>query len=499
MMQTVELVLSEDAETLPEVVAGFTSILSSGQAFTVDIPLPSVGSSNSYLDLAADFIDASLIAERLGAGASRRSMSWATVGHASVVRLELDGYDPKLMSLDLASIAAFISFPNQQAELLRDEYEELVEARYVHEEAMEQAQLLFPEIADHYLGNLLMSYGEWDEPEVLREHLQRHPERRYGFFIMKSVRPQGLPVLSSDGELILPSEVSLDETLKSLGYGGEKPLPARLVMTEREANFIGDHVVLGVRADLVTQAIACGDDFVRRLQSQPGSYDLVSFQGRPAAFDDRPTSFVGELSGFAVLKCAGFTIVFFNAEPVFGQKRSVHADLLLSLGTSLHDGGAAGPARGLAWDDLDDELFEQLCWDYLYASPHFDRDRLEKVGKSRSRDGGRDIVAWTNRAAPFYRAPVKYIFQCKHIGADESLTPRHIRSIADVIEQYGAGGYGVMTCGYIDATLHDRIDAIGVSRKVDVRKLDRFQLERFVCARPRLMDKYFKAKGHSQT
>jgi hypothetical protein len=48
-----------------------------------------------------------------------------------------------------------------------------------------------------------------------------------------------------------------------------------------------------------------------------------------------------------------------------------------------------------------------------------------------------------------------------------------------------------MTCGYIDPTLHDRVDSICGKRGVEVRKVDRFLLQAFVSARPRLFDKYF--------
>ena len=495
MLLGVQLELHDNMQTMADIVTGFLQSVSLGEAFSVDIPLPSVGSSNSHLDLADDFLDASLIAERLGACAPRSSMSWAKVDYLNVIRLELGGYDPQVMSLELAQMAIFIDYPNHETEGLRDEYERVRELWYDYEESLEQCDLLFPEIADHYVGNLIMSYGEWDDPEALREHLQRHPERRYGFFVMRSIRPGGRAVLSSDGELILPADVPLSEVLESMGYGGEAIAPAQMVMTGQEASFIGDHVVVGVPSDVVTQAMACGDDFVRRTQSDSYSYDLISFQGREACSEDEPSALVGDLAGFAALRCSGFTIVFFSEAQRPATDRAARASVLQSLATSLHDGGSAKPAPDLPWELLDDELFEQICWDYLYASPHFDRDRLEKIGKSNSRDGGRDIVAWTNRTPPFYRAPVKWIFQCKHIRADDSLTPRHIKSIGDVIDQYGASGYGVMTCGYIDATLHDRVDSICARRGAEVRKIDRFLLQAFVSARPLLFEKYFRVRG----
>lgn len=42
------------------------------------------------------------------------------------------------------------------------------------------------------------------------------------------------------------------------------------------------------------------------------------------------------------------------------------------------------------WHQLDDEQFEQLCYDIITKKHH--PIEIHKIGKSRSRDGGRDIV-----------------------------------------------------------------------------------------------------------
>jgi len=492
IVKAIALVLPADAASVDDILAGFMDELASGERFLVDVPLHSVGRANSYLDLVDDFGDASWICERLGMCADDRNMRWAKDGHTHVIRLELGNYRPRDMAIELARAAIWLDYPNVEVESLRDEYEQAMNDRYEFSDSLSEAQLFFPEIADHYLGNLVMgAYHEWDEPEVLKEELRLHPERRFGFFISRSIQPDGKAVLSSDGELIVPSGASLDKVLESAGYGDEELLPAKLVMTELEASFVGDHDVVGVRADIVVNAIACGDDFVRRTMHEPDSHDLLTFQGRMSTLEGGPSAFIGELSGCASLRCVGFTLLFFDSKPVIEVSRAEQADRVRALEVGLRDGGDSTAVVNLAWDKLDDELFEQLCWDYLYASPLFDRERIEKIGKSRSRDGGRDIVAWTKRAPPMYSPPVKYIFQCKHIDSSASLTPKHIRSIGDIIEQHDAGGYGVMCCGYIDATLHDRIDKIGAGRGTDIRKIDRFQLERFLSRRPKLVKKYF--------
>src|SRR5690606_5470280 len=141
-------------------------------------------------------------------------------------------------------------------------------------------------------------------------------------------------------------------------------LPAKLVMTERGASFIAQHDVVGVRVEDVLNAIACGDDFVRRIQIDPDSRDLLSFVGRPVGAIEKQSAYVGELSGCAMLQCTGFTILFLNAEPVDGSARAAQADQLRSLEVSLHDGGSPHPVVDLKWETLNDELFEQLCYDY---------------------------------------------------------------------------------------------------------------------------------------
>lgn len=492
MSEPFELLLPKGAGTLSDVATVFAACLRSGQELSVEVPLHSVGSTNSYLDLVQDFAEASLICERLGACAEHRVLRWGKSGCTHVIHLELQGYLPEVLALELAWMAILLDGADCEVASIRDAYDEVREATFDHEEVMGQAPLLFPELADHYLGNLVMgAYHEWEDTELLKSELQRYPERRYGFFISRSMSLDGRPVLSSDGQLIVPEEVALEKVLEAAGYDGEKLLPAEMVVTELDASFTAGHDVVSVRAAEVFKAIACGDDFVRRHVVDRDPPDMLWFQGQPRAGGDKPYALVGELSGCAVLRCTGFTILFFDAEPVANWQRAAQADRLSTLEVSLRDGSSPSPRIDVAWESIDDELFEQLCYDYLYAQPFFDRNRLEKIGKSRSRDGGRDIVAWTSPTPPMFRPPVKYIFQCKHIKPDASLTPKHFRSVADVIEQYGAAGYGVMCSGYIDATLHDKIDAITGRRGVDARKVDRFQLERFLARRPHLVEHYF--------
>lgn len=74
------------------------------------------------------------------------------------------------------------------------------------------------------------------------------------------------------------------------------------------------------------------------------------------------------------------------------------------------------------WSTLFDEDFEQLCYDVIFAHAKFDSDTIRKLGKSRSRDGGRDLEI---RETPSHRGGPsrKWIFQCKLVTDGSSLNP----------------------------------------------------------------------------
>jgi len=70
-------------------------------------------------------------------------MSWTKVEHLNVIRLDLDSYDPHAMALELARMAVLVDYPEHETEGLRDEFEQVWELRYDHEECLEKSELLF--------------------------------------------------------------------------------------------------------------------------------------------------------------------------------------------------------------------------------------------------------------------------------------------------------------------------------------------------------------------
>jgi hypothetical protein len=491
--ELIDLELPANFETFADVVASFQERVNSQHEVTVVVPIPAIGSSNSHLDISDDFADASFVAERLSRCAQARSLEWARSGHAHVLHINLSGYVPEVIAHELATMAVLLDFSSVEDEALRDEYDAVLDECFDHPGQLATMDLLFPELADLHFVNLVHGgYYEWDA-DVVAEELEAHPERRYGFFESRAVRPGGRAALCSMDEWIIPGDVELAEAMSQFELEPEAMLPGSMLLVGDFAVFLGDHTIVRVSAKTLLNALACGDDYMRRNGAYEDAAELMEFRGTPLARTSTDAQvLIGEFASRVALRCDGFLLLFLNVMPMPQTERVRSADQLASLEIALRDGEPSRSAIALPWMQIDDEAFEQLCYDYVFAHPEFDKDRIEKIGKSRSRDGGRDIVAWTIADRLQVRPPVKYIFQCKRIGSDASLTPRHLQAIGDTIEKYSAGGYGIMCSGYVDATLHDRIDAITLYRKLSPpRKIDRFQLERFLARRPHLVARYF--------
>ncbi|WP_395836861.1 restriction endonuclease [Cystobacter fuscus] len=147
------------------------------------------------------------------------------------------------------------------------------------------------------------------------------------------------------------------------------------------------------------------------------------------------------------------------------------------------------PSSLCNWDSINEEDFEELCYDVLRRTGIFDERTIRKHGKTRSRDGGRDIEIWSR--SRIGKPGVKWIFQCKYLSTSRSLGAGRI-DMSDVVEQYGAGGFGVMTNSVIDSTLYDRMDAIAARRGLELMSWSKLELERFITPRRDLLRRYFK-------
>ena len=165
-----------------------------------------------------------------------------------------------------------------------------------------------------------------------------------------------------------------------------------------------------------------------------------------------------------------------------------------TLGVALISTGVnIGFSEGLTydWSRIDDEEFEKLCYDIIYSHPRFNNETIRKLGKSRSRDGGRDIQVYDiplNSLTP----SKKWIFQCKLVTGAGSLSATKLVDVGDMLDYYDVEGFGVFTNTLIDATLYDKLDKLCKKRGVDQLNFSALEIEKELIRKPYIRARYFK-------
>jgi uncharacterized protein YjbI with pentapeptide repeats len=162
-------------------------------------------------------------------------------------------------------------------------------------------------------------------------------------------------------------------------------------------------------------------------------------------------------------------------------------------GANLNDtkrGGAKFSDISCDWTQLNDEQFEQLCYDLLIKQHNLKLTDIDKMGKSRSRDGGRDIVF--SKGTDINKKPIKWIAQCKLKSDKGSLGSSQVPNIRDMLDQYNAEGFCILTSGIIDATLHDKLDTLKEDKGFEVERWSYLEIERFLADHPEIKARYFQ-------
>jgi uncharacterized protein YjbI with pentapeptide repeats len=143
-----------------------------------------------------------------------------------------------------------------------------------------------------------------------------------------------------------------------------------------------------------------------------------------------------------------------------------------------------------SWNQLDDDQFEELCYDILLKEHDLKLTNIDKIDKSRSRDGGRDIVF--SKGVDINKKPIKWIAQCKLKSDKGSLGKSQVPDILDMLKAQEAKGFCIMTSGIIGATLHDSLDSLRDKNGIEVEKWSYLEIERFLAEHPEIKARYFK-------
>ncbi|WP_341832434.1 hypothetical protein AACH28_05365 [Sphingobacterium thalpophilum] len=443
--------------------------------------------AHHYSDLAIYYLEASYICEKISALGQTKSfkVDWKS------------GYHP---------VAQFIIVPQQLEELNKliadlcyhlsgdyeDDDEQMLWLDRIEEyrELIGKIKLKFPELADDYFANLINgAYGEYesnyDDPEEFVQNLSKQdPEHIFGFWkCMHSDTIQQEFYVSSES-WIIPPQSSLSEILSKYSSFHDVSLTLGNMFSLNGGYYVitGDYV-LEISFPALAKAFQC---ISKVFNEERTFYDQHNWLYNFNIINEVSLS---DFAGFVLFTLNGYQIILWDQPRLnFHDINILNRNAAAVFHTTSNLIGLIESVT-CDWSKINDELFEELCYDLVYYDPKFDRKTIRKMGKSRSRDGGRDIVVYT--ASRLGNAPKKFIFQCKFIKNGSSLSASKVLDVSDTIDQYDADGYGVFTTGVIDATLFDKVDAIAKRRNLDVVFNSKYEIERDLASFPQLKNRYF--------
>jgi hypothetical protein len=470
----------------------------------VKLPLPSFGVSNSHIDLCSDLLDVSWSLEHLA-------------GHAKSVQIEIEeGYfKPNVIAnfsnLDVSFYDALNNCallfgksserPVADADRIRNEVDE-------YEDKIGNAIARVPEIVDWYLVNLVLgANSEWkyENPSFYRHQMSLFPERQVRFFRSAYSSFLGAACYASSDSWLVPRTIELDKFMEVTGqrYRSSNFIRGGYHGLRDKHLIISEEMIVRFPMKQFLRSQACAGILAaeRDDHGEIGIFDWLDFPLEPYPIAREDIQFdVNEAEGRACLvESNGAAVVvvgddyyhvMYDVAPLYSH------ELKSLLGIAQNAVQKVSSRLGLDrdlfcdWATLSDEDFEQICYDLIYLNPRFNAETIQKLGKSRSRDGGRDIQVQEVLRRPWEKSR-KWIFQCKLVKDRGSLGATRLTDVGDMLDQYGAQGFGVLTSAYIDATLYDKLDIICSKRKVEQFHMSLLELERALSQNSALRKRYF--------
>ncbi|MCW3075114.1 MAG: hypothetical protein JWP69_2183 [Flaviaesturariibacter sp.] len=438
-----------------------------------------------YSDLATYYLEASLICEQIADLGKTKSfkVDWNS-GHHPIAQFVIVPEDLESLSELLFEFTRALSGEDE------DDAFSWMESLEEYKDEIKKRQLKFPELADDYFANLINgAYGEYesqtDEPEEFRSNIAKdNPEHLFGFWkcMYSDVIQQDFYVSSESW--IIPPQSDLKKILKKHSSIARLNLERGNIFSLNGGYYlINENYVLSISFPALAKALHCISHVFNEERSLNDQHNWLYHLNGTYEIS------ISDFAGFVLFSFNGYNIILWNQHKLsFNDinllNRSAAAIFqITSALIGLKDTIACD------WTQLNDETFEELCYDIIYYDPRFDHKTIRKMGKSRSRDGGRDLEVYTQARLGY--KPEKYIFQCKLLKPDTSLTPSKVQGISDIVEQYEANGYGIFTSGVIDPTLFDRIDAIAKRKNINTELASKYELERTLALLPKLKERYF--------
>lgn len=442
--------------------------------------------AHHYSGLTIFYLEASYICEEIGALGKTKSfkVDWNSGYHPIAQFVIIPECLEKLNEL-LFDFSQALSGENENQVI------EWMENLEEYKDDVIKRKLKFPELADDYFANLINgAYNEYesnfDDPDEFRNSISKDTrEHLYGFWkCMYSDTIQQEFYVSSES-WIIPPQSDLKKILKKHSSIAKPQLEkGNIFSLNGDYYVINEKYVLNISFPALAKAFQCVSHVFNEERSLYEQHNWLYHIN--STYEIR----ISDFAGFVLFNLNGYNIILWNQHKLIFNDINLlnkNAAAIFQITASLI---GLKDTISCNWLQLSDESFEELCYDIIYYDPRFDNKTIRKMGKSRSRDGGRDIVVYTQSRLGYTQE--KFIFQCKLIKPESSLTATKVLDISDIIEQYGADGYGIFTSGVIDPTLFDKIDAIAKRKQIKTEFSSRYELERTLAQLPKLKERYFK-------
>ncbi|WP_287389498.1 hypothetical protein [Ralstonia sp.] len=473
----------------------------------VHIPLPSFGSSNSHIDLCSDLLDASWALEKLAPHAERIATTMGEGYYKPNITARL--HRPRASIYEVLVDCALVFTEDDLDPSETDRVQDLRGQIADYEVMMPTLVPAAPDIVDQYMGNLMAANSEFqsEAPDYYETQMREFPERRVGYFKSAYSSRIGGECYASEDGWVIDQAVEVDEFFSRTGqhFRLKEFNRGELFMLSGGAFVYSEHQMIEFPSSQFLRSLVCAnsarskdeDHYLSDLYQWPGdtttpkglrNEDLAWRQHLMA--NKSAEYFVHETGSIVFVNDGRYRHFLYDTQSLNLVAAKNVRDEVAGLLDGLSAAAGLSDRLNLDWASLTDERFEQLCYDVIYSDPNFDADTIRKYGKSRSRDGGRDIEVREVRRWPGGN-PRKWIFQCKLVTNDSSLGATKLVDVGDMLDHYGAQGFGVMTSALIDATLYDKLDVICRKRQVMQRHFDVLKLERTIARHPGIRKLYF--------
>lgn len=493
-----------------------------------------IAMARHYSDLAFECLEAAFIGQQLAKFAAPVGVKKKPgTQYDTVIEFEFSAPDSGALS------QLIFNYGRARAEEDDEEYHAYMGDFLEYREQLDKIKHAFPELVDDYYVNYVN--GEYyehdpvDNEDFFKAEFQQFPERKFGFTKSAFSNTINQEFYASTQSVIIPASSDFNLILKEYaGIENIEFVKADFFALGNITYLMANGFIIHFPFDAFIKAKHCAgealalkdepsiqeggwmdgflsfnrslsqynekenqkgypDDLSEELISaertsvlSPGEYDLT-------AFPEVMCFYISAYGEQILVKDGAYSYFFFGTDKLTMKELGFLGNRLSVLFNATANLAGIHVEIKCPWEQLTDETFEDLCFDIIYYNPAFNNTTIRKMGKTRSRDGGRDIEVFTHSRPG--KPAKKYIFQCKYQKPGSSLTASKVQDISDTVTQYQASGYGIMTNVVIDATLYDKLDGISRNLNIETEDYSVYKLERILACYSQIKQRYFNYNG----